>query len=505
MPRPSSGWNVKEMTNPKEPTVHSCKDDGNRPNDNWQSIDWQKAERTVNQLQHRISKAYAEKRFDDVKRLQYLLVHSFHAKALAVRQVTEINDGKRTCGVDKELWLSDKQKMGAVHQLNKGRYRSKPLRRIHIPKKNGKLRPLSIPTIYDRAMQALYALAPDPVCEAQSDANSYGFRKGRGCHDVKEQLFILLAKKKSPQWVLEGDIRGCFDHISHEWLMKNVLMDKKILEQFLKAGYVFNKKMFPTEEGTPQGGVISPILANICLNGIEPLLKGEFIGTSRKRSKVHLLRYADDFIVTAPNEETAERARNVITDFLKERGLELSEEKTLITHVDEGFDFLGFNVRKYNGKLLIKPSKNAIKSLKDKIREIVLTDGKAETQDNIIRRLNPVLRGWSNYFKVGVSKEVFHYLEHYLVTVLMRWACRRHTQKGKKWVVNKYWHKVGTVRWTFCTKENTLFSIGKVKIKRHVKVQAKMNYYLDREYFDARKSKTGMKLERGYRNSSMEA
>ena len=257
----------------------------------WKDIDFQRAEADVRHLQRRISKAYIEGRTSLAKRLSYLLVNSWSAKVLAVRRVSEQNQGKHTPGVDGKLWLTDKQKMDAVNSMNRGRYRAKPLRRIYIPKKNGKLRPLSIPTMHDRAMQALYALALDPIQEATDDPNSYGFRIGRSCQDAMGEIQLMMASSKRPEWVLEGDIKGCFDNISHNWMMENVPMDKAMLKQFIKSGFVFKDRLFPTERGSPQGGVISPILANMVLNGMEALVKRNF-------PRANLTRFADDFVVT---------------------------------------------------------------------------------------------------------------------------------------------------------------------------------------------------------------
>ena len=257
----------------------------------WKDIDFQRAEADVRHLQRRISKAYIEGRTSLAKRLSYLLVNSWSAKVLAVRRVSEQNQGKHTPGVDGKLWLTDKQKMDAVNSMNRGRYRAKPLRRIYIPKKNGKLRPLSIPTMHDRAMQALYALALDPIQEATADPNSYGFRIGRSCQDAMGEIQLMMASSKRPEWVLEGDIKGCFDNISHNWMMENVPMDKAMLKQFIKSGFVFKDRLFPTERGSPQGGVISPILANMVLNGMEALVKRNF-------PRANLTRFADDFVVT---------------------------------------------------------------------------------------------------------------------------------------------------------------------------------------------------------------
>lgn len=255
----------------------------------WNNIDWDKASTMVNRMQYRISKAWKNGNFNLAKRLQYLLSNSFYAKALAVRKVTS-NKGKHTAGIDGLLWQTDRQKTKAVENLVIKGYRAKPLRRVYIPKKSGKLRPLSIPTMEDRAMQTLFNMCLDPIQEATADPNSYGFRLGRSCQDARERLHVILSRKNSVQWILEGDIKGCFDHISHEWMESNIPMNKKVLHQFLKAGYVFQERLFPNEEGTPQGGAISPTLANMVLNGMEGLLSEHF----GKNAKIRLTRFADD-------------------------------------------------------------------------------------------------------------------------------------------------------------------------------------------------------------------
>ena len=238
----------------------------------WINIDWKKAETLVNRLQSRIAKAVIQCKWSLVKRLQYLLTHSYYAKLLATKSVTQ-NKGKRTAGTDGETWSSPQAKMKAALSLTDKEYNAKPLRRVYIEKYgSNKKRPLGIPTMYDRAMQSLYAMALDPITEATGDRTSFGFRKFRSTHDACEQVFICMSRKYSPVWVLEGDIKGCFDNISHQWLLDNAPMDKSILKQFLKAGYIFERQLFPTDAGTPQGGIISPILANITLDGIENMI-----------------------------------------------------------------------------------------------------------------------------------------------------------------------------------------------------------------------------------------
>lgn len=273
-------------------------------------------------------------------------------------------------------------------------------------------------------------------------------------HDAIEQCFTVLSKGKSPQWVLEGDIKGCFDHISHEWLLENIPMDTQMLYKWLKCGFVDTKQLFPTEEGTPQGGTISPVLMNMTLDGLERTLKERFPTREYRNRKTHFtkvnfVRYADDFIITGESPELLQNeVLPLVRQFMAERGLQLSEEKTVITHIDEGFDFLGQNIRKYNGKLLIKPSKSSAKSFLKKIREIVKSN-KGAPQDLLIRKLNPVIRGWVNYHRYVVSAETFSWIDYQIYKCLWQWATRRHRHKGRKWIAKKYWHYIGTRQWTF--------------------------------------------------------
>ena len=467
----------------------------------WKSIDWKKAEAEVSRLQARIAKATQEKKWNTVKRLQYLLSHSYYAKALAVRKVTT-NKGKHTPGIDKELWNTPAVKMRNVLILTDKGYKAKPLRRVFIEKPGKKKkRPLGIPCMYDRAMQALYALALDPVSETTADEKSFGFRRGRSAQDACEYIFTALSRRTSPEWVLEGDIKGCFDHISHDWLIDHIPMDKSVLKQFLKAGFIFQNELFPTDEGTPQGGVISPILANMALDGMQKVLSDRFhtnrLGKIDLRfknaHKVNLVRYADDFIVTAATKEIAEEAKEIIRGFLCTRGLELSEEKTLITHVDDGFDMLGWTFRRFKEKLIVKPSKKSVKALNASLHNTVLERGKAWRQEDLIRVLNRQLRGWANYHQSVCAKDAFSRTDHILYEMLWRWAKRRHPKKNRKWITANYWYSKGLRNWVFSTKNAELIRLGEVPIIRHTKVRMSANPYLDSEYFIQRKIQNGMK------------
>ncbi len=463
----------------------------------WDLIDWTQVQNDVNRLQSRIAKATETGNKNKIKRLQYLLTHSFSAKAYAVRKVTT-NKGKNTSGVDKKLWSTSAAKMKAVLTLTDKHYRAKPLKRVYIAKKaKNKKRPLGIPIMYDRAMQTLYALALEPVAETTGDNISFGFRRGRSAKDACEQIFCVLARKCSPAWILEGDIKGCFDNINHSWLQENIPMDKKIMNQFLKSGFIYEGKLFPTNTGSPQGGAISSLYANMTLDGLEKMIqdkyhrnsKGNIENHYRAKTKVNLIRYADDFIITANTKEVAEELKVIVSRFLESRGLMLSEEKTKITHIDKGFDFLGWTFRKFKDKLIVKPSKDSIKSLISKCSTIILKEGKANTQSDLIRRLNQVIRGWTNYHKHVVASQAFSYVNNTLYHLLHYWAKHRHPNKNKWWRLNRYWHEKNGKRWLFMTDDYCLINMRRIKIVRHPKLQISKTPFLDEEYYIKRKAK----------------
>jgi RNA-directed DNA polymerase len=307
----------------------------------WHHVPWDQAHRVVARLQTRIAKAVKNGNWRKARSLQMLLTRSTSAKAMAVKRVTE-NTGRKTPGVDGQTWSDPETKWQAVRTLGDKGYKPKPLRRVLIPKANGKKRPLGIPVMRDRAMQALHLLALDPVAETTGDPHSYGFRRERSTADAIAQVRNVLSRGSSPEWILEGDIKGCFDNIGHEWLVSHVCMDRTVLRKWLKAGYVEGGCLYPTHAGTPQGGIISPVLANLALDGLQDELSTLFRTVREARTaKVHLVRYADDSVITGSSRELLEeRVKPLITRFLAERGLTLSEEKTAITHVTEGFDFL---------------------------------------------------------------------------------------------------------------------------------------------------------------------
>ena len=451
------------------------------PSSIWDAIDWRPLIERVQRLQMRIAKATREGRWGKVKALQWLLTHSSSAKLLAVRRVVS-NPGRNTAGVDGIVWRTAGQKLRAARSLRRRGYRPQPSRRIYIPKKNGKFRPLGIPTFGDRSMEALQLLALEPIAETLADANSYGFRPKRSTADAIGQCFNVLAQKQSAQWIFEGDIRACFDRISHPWLNDHIPMDKSILRKWLAAGYMEEGVVYPTEAGTPQGGIASPALANMALDGLEEVARR----ATPSNQKIYVVRYADDFIITGASKDVLEmKVKPAVVAFLKERGLELSDEKTRITHIDDGFDFLGFNVRKYAGKLLITPSKGAIKSFLERIRELIKVNGASKTED-LIRQLNAKLRGWANYFRHVVAKKTFGYVDDQVYRALIKWINRRHPNKSARWKRQRYFRSDGRRNWVFFASVRDasgqvtcldLFQAMSVPIVRHIKIQAQATPY----------------------------
>jgi len=458
----------------------------------WKSLPWDKIRQQVRRLQMRIAKAIRENRHGKARALQWLLTHSHWAKFLAVKRVTE-NKGHRTPGIDKMVWRTDRQKFQAVNQLTRRNYHPQPLRRIYIKKKNGKLRPLRIPTLLDRAQQALHLLALAPAAETRADRNSYGFREGRCCADAIGQCFNALAKSYAPVWVLEGDIKSCFDEISHPWLLDPIPMDRRTLGRWLKAGFMEKQRLFPTTAGTPQGGIASPALANLTLDGLEPAIRAAI---KPRRDKVNFIRYADDFVVTAASEQILEqKVKPVIVEFLRERGLKLSEEKTLITHIAQGFNFLGQRVRKYGKKLLIRPTPQSVRSVLEKARQLI-GSCRGVAAAVLIRKLNPLLRGWANYHRHVVSKRTFDRVGLYRRRMLWRWARRNHPNKSRGGIQRRYHsadqHGAFSV-WTHDREGKrrvlSAYSVARTAIERHIKVRGEANPYQPEsvEYFEKRR------------------
>jgi RNA-directed DNA polymerase len=477
----------------KQMTVPPGTDASFDPPRNWKAVNWKALWQQVRRLQVRIAKAIKNGNRRKASALQWLLTHSRAAKLLAVRRVTT-NRGANTPGVDNVIWRTNRQKFQAADNLKRHGYKPKPLRRIYIPKKNGKLRPLSIPTMHDRAMQALYTLALIPVAETWGDPHSYGFREGRGCADALQHAFIVLSRKCSPQWVLEGDIKACFDEIGHQWLLQHVLMDKQVLGKWLNAGYWEKGQLFPTRKGTPQGGVISPILANMALDGMQKAISQ---AVSKRGDQVNFVRYADDFIVTGATQELLEqKVKPALAAFLTPRGLALSEQKTVITHISKGFNFLGHTVRKFGDKLLTTPAKSSVKILRNKIR-LCIQSALGISQEQLLHQLNPLIRGWANYYRHGASKRTFERLDHDVFWQLWRWTKRRHPYKSARWKRRKYFSAAKGVFSVRLTKEPgkdqvlAMYRAASTRIQRHIKIRGAANPYDPdyTRYFEMRRPK----------------
>jgi len=465
----------------------------------WISIDWNHARRQVRRLQVRIAKAVKENRWNKVRALQYLISRSFYARLLAVKRVTS-NKGKKTPGVDGVLWKGARAKWRAVYSLRRRGYKPQPLRRIYIPKKNGKKRPLSIPTMFDRSMQALYKLSLAPVAETTADRNSYGFREGRACADAIQAAFNALSKPNSATWVLEGDIKGCFDNISHEWMLGNIVMDKVVLHKWLKAGYVENGITYATKKGTPQGGIISPTLSNMTLDGLEEAVHSAL----PRRSRVNFVRYADDFIITGKSKRLLEnQIKPVVEGFLAERGLTLSEEKTVITYIKKGFTFLGQTFRKHGRVLHITPAKEGVLALIRKVGALIRKHVSAP-MPVLIKKLNETLRGWGNYHRHVVASESFGRMDTYVFEQLWRMVRRRHQNKSKGWLIKRYWSATGrkhrfAVRSKTTSGKSKIYEVIKlhaIGIRRYIKIKADANPYLQEyaKYFWRRRHDKESKL-----------
>lgn len=427
----------------------------------WLSIDWEHVEGDVRRLRQRIFTASKVGDLKKVRNLQKLMLRSRSNALVSVRRVTEHNAGRMTAGVDGMVVVTPRGKAELadfVHH-HAGSWTPKPVKRVYIPKANGKQRPLGIPVLIDRVHQARVVNALEPEWEARFEPRSYGFRPGRGCHDAIGAIFNTVGRKSARRlWALDADLAAAFDRIDHSCLLAALgsFPARGLVGLWLRAGVIDNGRFAPTEEGTPQGGVISPLLLNVALHGMEAAAgvryqtTGVHAGRTMPGSPV-LVRYADDLVALCDSREKAEQVKARLAEWLAPRGLVFNEDKTRVVHLEEGFDFLGVNVRRYQGKLLIKPSKAAVR----RIRERLAAEMKALRGANapaVIRRLAPIVRGWSAYYRTVVSSREFNRLDNYMWKLTYKWAKHSHPNKSKHWVVTRYFgvfNKARKDRWVF--------------------------------------------------------
>jgi len=452
----------------------------------WDDVDWRAVENDVRRLRQRIFTASQAGDLKRVRNLQKLMLRSRANALMSVRRVTEINAGRGTAGVDGQVALTPQDKTDLVNgvQRHRGSWTPLPVRRVFVPKSNGKRRALGIPVIVDRCRQAITVNALEPEWEARFESRSYGFRPGRGCHDAIQAVFLTARGARCQRrWVLDADLAAAFDNLDHDHLLGalGTFPARKMIAAWLRSGVLDQGELIPTDRGSPQGGVISPVLMNVALHGMESAAGVRYITTGANAGSVRpgspvLIRYADDLMAFCRSRQEAEQVKAGLAGWLAPRGLVFNEDKTRIAHLDEeGVDFLGFNVRRYHGKLLIKPSKAAVKRIRARLSAEMkaLRGANAEA---VLQQLNPIIRGWSAYYRIVVSSKTFDALDDHMWKLTYKWAKFRHPHKPKRWVVRRYFGRFNTTRndrWVFGDRDTGayLLKFSWTKIVRHTMVK----------------------------------
>jgi RNA-directed DNA polymerase len=449
----------------------------------WDTVDWRDAEDEVRRLRQRIFKAAREGDLKRVRNLQKMMLRSRANALVSVRRVTEVNAGRSTPGIDGRVVLDSEGKARLVRRLQRPTTLPRPVRRVYIPKANGRQRPLGIPVILDRACQAAVKNALEPEWEARFEPRSYGFRPGRSCQDAIEAIFQTLSGKLAKRlWILDADLKAAFDLIDHDRLVAalGTFPARGMIRKWLKAGVMENGEFAPTDAGTPQGGVISPLLLNVALHGMESAAGVRYWHTVGRALTMApnapvLVRYADDLVVMCHSREEAEQVKERLTVWLGPRGLAFNEEKTRIVHADAGFDFLGFTVRRHRQKCLTTPSKDAVQRIRRRLSDEVagLNGSNAEM---VIRKLNPIIRGWAAYYRAAVSSRAFRTVDHHVWLLLFKWSKRAHPSKPKRWIISRYFgefHPARRDKWVFGDRDTGayLHKTAWTRIVRHIPVK----------------------------------
>ena len=496
-------WKIVNKSDERKKSTKGERKPSDSASEAWNKLPWRKLEKHCYRIQKRSYRASQRGKTRAVHTLEKLLMKSEAARLVAVRRVTQDNQGKKTAGIDGIKSVKPQERFAMADTIHPTRWKqhaSQPVRRVWIPKPGkAEQRPLGIPPMIERCKQALAKMALEPEWEAKFEPNSYGFRPGRSCHDAREAIFNIIRSK--PKFVLDADIKGAFDNICQEKLLNKLQTYPQLrnaIKIWLRAGVMANGEFSPTEMGTPQGGVISPLLMNVALHGMEQAIT-EGYSKSHAVEKPLLVRYADDFVIFHSNLQELEKVAGKVTAWLEDMGLSLSPKKTRITHTlypyqgHRGFDFLGFTVQQFpvgkthsgkntkgkalGFKTLIKPSKEAIRrhtlSIKERLRNL-----RSVSQEQLVKELNPVIWGWAAYYKTSIASEIFSRCDDILWRQLMRWAQARHSNKGKQWVIKKYWHQKEKRKWVFATPKGAEMRLhSKTSIQRHTKVRGTTSPY----------------------------